>query len=242
MKLNAFQNVHLVIKEDHLTCSKYVYNHFVSASKENEHSSFIITGGSTVGGFYELLKDSDEFIWESAQFLLTDERLVPSNSEHSNIGKIKKLINRENFNVIPMNTDGDPKVAKDNFDRYVQSNNLSIDLALVAMGDDGHIASLFPHNSENFESHPFSLLVKNNHEDFSRLSLSYEYLGRSKKIVFLITGAHKSEVLKAILEGDYKPEDYPIQYLLKNNVSKIEIVSDREATSLLNKNILNEFR
>ncbi len=109
---------------------------------------------------------------------LTDER-VTSNKSYLNSNKFKKIrIKKINF--------------KDNFNLNNLKNLNQIDklmpkknfISILGVGEDGHIASIF-NTREKLVLNKSMILTKRNNEDFFRISITCEYLSKSKKI-FLI--------------------------------------------------------
>jgi 6-phosphogluconolactonase len=92
-------------------------------------------------------------------------------------------------------------------------------MVLLGIGEDGHIASLFP-QSEVEEPHPWSVIAK--YDDLLRISLPYEVIGAATRVVFLATGIRKKSILNRIfhpLTGD--DEDLPASLLYRHRPDAI---------------------
>ena len=82
----------------------------------------------------------------------------------------------------------------------VEKPRKRIDLTILGMGPDGHIASLFPGKlhgegwivSENDSPKPPS----------QRLSFSYEALSSSERVWFLVSGSAKADSLRKVFAGE----------------------------------------
>jgi len=75
------------------------------------------------------------------------------------------------------------------------------DLILLGMGPDGHTASLFPFSSELGEVHKWVAPVKKAPKPPpERITLTFPILNRANRVVFVVTGEGKGEVLKRVVE------------------------------------------
>ena len=88
-----------------------------------------------------------------------------------------------------------------------------LDLVLLGMGDDGHTASLFPGTKALAEQRAW--VTANWVERFSsfRITLTAPAINHAANIIFLVTGATKSERLLQVLRGGRAPEKLPSQLI-----------------------------
>ncbi len=104
-----------------------------------------------------------------------------------------------------------------------------LDLVLLGIGEDGHIASLFPQDEVLSENKRWVVPVRQEHRGAKSITLTYPTMNRAKKIFFLVTGENKSDILRRVLEGD---QTLPASFidLQKGNCV---LFCDKAATSLM---------
>jgi 6-phosphogluconolactonase len=104
------------------------------------------------------------------------------------------------------------------------------DIMLLGMGDDGHTASIFPHQIDLWESEKLCELAQHPESGQFRVTLTGKVINHSKQIFYLVTGDSKSEKVDAIIhqKGDYK--QYPAALV---DMSKTTWLLDKEAAKEL---------
>jgi 6-phosphogluconolactonase len=107
---------------------------------------------------------------------------------------------------------------------------------LLGIGADGHTASLFP--ATNALKEKKRLVVANWVEKFQhhRITMTAPVLNHAAQVIFLVSGRQKAEVLKEILEGDYRPDLLPAQ-LIRPVHGKLLWLVDQAAGSKLTNSI-----
>jgi 6-phosphogluconolactonase len=89
----------------------------------------------------------------------------------------------------------------------------TFDVVLLGMGEDGHIASLFPGSRALSETtHPV-VGVTADYQDrpARRVTLTPPAINSARQVIFLVTGAKKANTLRAVLEGPHQPQVLPAQ-------------------------------
>ena len=106
---------------------------------------------------------------------------------------------------MPATTSPDKGVAsyEDELKKFFQTIHLNrpqFDLITLGVGEDGHVASLFPgHHSTASEQ--WVLSVKGGNPNLYRMTLTYVVLNNAKRILFLVSGRKKAKTVKTIFEN-----------------------------------------
>jgi 6-phosphogluconolactonase len=184
---------------------------------------FVATGGRTAGGVYDQLAQAP-LDWSRITVKLTDERWVAVDDPDSNEGLVRsRLLQCEAAKARLIGLRGKAKTLQDAADEAcIRLEGLAApDVALVGMGEDGHIASLFPGNPALAlgldPAAPACIVVPRGTgrpPPQDRLSLSAAWLTRARLILIVINGAAKLRVAQLALSGTDDSE-FPVRSILK---------------------------
>jgi 6-phosphogluconolactonase len=164
-----------------------------------------ITGGSTPRATYEraaTMRDD----WSGVDFWFTDERCVPPDHEQSNFGMADRaLLSRaEGATVHRMHGELGPEDGAAAYENELgEFGPEALDFALLGLGPDGHICSLFPGDDAlgererrvvGVETPGMAPLVP-------RVTLTLPMVNASAQIVFLVAGEDKADAVRRVFGG-----------------------------------------
>jgi 6-phosphogluconolactonase len=215
--------------------------------KDRERVTVALSGGSTPKSLFDYWaqhhkKDID---WKSIFLFWGDERCVLPTDEQSNYKMTKDYLLDHvaipERNVFRIKGENDPVAEAQRYSTLLQMEVEtadavpSFDLVILGLGDDGHTASIFPHEIDLWES--VDLCVVGTHPDSGqkRISLSGKVINHAQRVAFLVTGAAKAEKVKQVIEsGKEVAAVYPAA---KVNPLTRDLVwfLDKEAACLLEK-------
>ena len=206
---------------DHLEASSCLSNLVINDidSSKKESYSIGLSGDNTPKIAYSMLssdiKDLSKII-----FWTVDDRWLPKKDDNSN----QKLINSFFFNSpakvleFEYSSSTSSKDAND-YSNKLEENIKDFDAVILGIGEDGHIASLFPgtaavhNNTDLYVSNEVNIITK------WRVTATYKLLTQVEKVYFLVTGENKKEILSTILDDGKTPAN--------------KLINDRSETILI---------
>ncbi|EMN47156.1 6-phosphogluconolactonase [Leptospira interrogans str. L1207] len=181
----------------------------ISANKIQTKSSFhiVLTGGDTAKLLYSELKYI-ETDWSKWFFYFGDERCVPKDHTDSNWLMAERVL----FKFIPVNERqifripghlGSQRGALE-YSESIKSIS-SFDLVLLGLGEDGHIASLFPGSKCLTETKDVLAIHDSPKPPKERVSLSLRKINMSDNILIIAKGKKKAKIIERIKLDEILP-------------------------------------
>jgi 6-phosphogluconolactonase len=184
----------------------------VAAVEAGEHVA--LTGGSTPRAAYERAAASGAR-WADATLWFGDERCVAPEHPDSNYGMVRAaLLDRlegEHPAVHRMRGEEGPEAGARAYAQELRDalgeGIPRLDLVLLGMGPDGHVASLFPDHPELEESERTVVGVPSPGMAplHPRISLTLPVLNAARSVIFLVAGAEKADAVARALNGPPSP-------------------------------------
>jgi 6-phosphogluconolactonase len=202
------------------------------AAEARRGGAIVLTGGSSPGPAYELAA-ALEPDWRRSSVWWGDERCVPPDNELSNYGLAKRtLLDRLEHepDVHRIRGELEPADAAGEYDRKL--DGVTLDLLLLGLGPDGHVASLFPGSPQLLERERRVTSGEAGLEPFvDRVTMTLPTLLSARQIVFIVTGADKAGAVVRAFRGPVT-EDVPAS-LLRAGEAPIDVYIDSAAASNL---------
>ncbi len=193
----ALNKIKLNKKKFYFELSEKVIN--ILNKKKNVVNIFF-TGGNSAKKLYENIANNSNKInlQSKVKIFQTDERLFEkkknTNSENIRINFIKNCVNKKIF-FLPMIIKNNKFLNKPTY--YNCYHNHEIDLIILTLGDDGHIASLSSGDS-NIYSNKKLCYTKYNSKIINRVSIGPKFIKKAKKIYVISNGKKKLEMFKIL--------------------------------------------
>ena len=187
------------------------------AVAERGRATLAVPGGTTPGPFLTRL-GGENVPWEKVSVMLTDERFVPESSDRSNTRLLREtLLAGGATKFLPFFAHAnEPEDVIADLSAAV-SDALPLDACVLGMGEDMHIASLFPGADRLGEAlgevAPVLIPMRAPGAPEPRITLSAPVLRSARNIHLLITGPAK----QLALETAFAPgpeEEAPVRVVL----------------------------
>ena len=207
-----------------------------------------LTGGRTARQLYARLAGAAEpwrgrIDWARVHLFWGDERHVPPDHPDSNYGMAHETL----VSHVPVPAAqvhrmrgelADAHAAAAEYVRTLDTGfaaagrrDHTFDVMLLGLGEDAHIASLFPGRDYGGHAAP-AIAVRAEHLGAWRISLTPRALLDARAIVMVVSGAKKAGAVHAAIDGPLDVSRYPAQ-LLRQAGDRVEWILDEAAASRL---------
>jgi 6-phosphogluconolactonase len=211
-----------------------------SANRAGKPHCVALSGGRVTQKFFAATVEQAQkrgVSFGNVHFFWADERCVPPTDPESNYKMADELlfqplkISAENLHRLRGELPAAlaVKLANEEYQKKFPVNktagqNRTLDLIFLGMGEDGHVASLFPHvgtTALNWAD-PFLAVENSPKPPPARISLSYNAIDSARQVWVLVSGGSKAEALRKSLRSDGRT---PLARVLQSR-SRTKIFSD----------------
>ncbi len=183
----------------------FVASQLRTALYQSKIASLVIPGGNTPKIFLPALARLP-LQWEKIVVTLSDERWVSADSEDSNENLLQNYFfhymeNKAHF--ISLKTDHDhPSQALSTINQRLSQLPLPINLTILGLGEDGHIASIFPGSPISPLTHSLCEVAVPPIAPSIRISLAFPLLISSHQIIIVVIGENKRKCLEQFINSE----------------------------------------
>ena len=195
--------------------------------------SLMLTGGRAAKKLYEHWSNENLFSDSKSNFYFGDERCVQPDHSESNYGMVMKTLFASGVpqGCFVHRIKGEQANLESEIARYSSILPESLDVILLSVGEDGHIASIFPNSEVVHEETAIVSHVCAPKIPQERLTVTPKVLKLAKKIIVLVCGATKGKVVARALKQPENVQELPIAIVM--GMPQTIIILDKEASEQL---------
>lgn len=201
------------------TSCDYINKRLRSLLDTKVRISVALPGGSTPMPILQSLAQAN-LDWSRIDFYQTDERLVPIEEKANNYRSLSNtFFSQINSNSFPMYTGKkSPEKSCADYTKELEkiglyNNTPRFDLIILGMGEDGHIASLFPNSSLLNEQNKWVALDTKKRNGSFRMTLCFSVLLNALETIILVKGNNKLR----LIEDKRARKNLPVDKLFREN-------------------------
>jgi 6-phosphogluconolactonase len=166
------------------------------------------SGGHTPWQMLRALAD-EEVPWPGVHVVQVDERVAPAGDPDRNLTHLRESLlahcplRPEQIHPMPVEA-ADLEAASRRYALTLEAiagAPAVLDLAHLGLGPDGHTASLVP-GDPVLDVTDADVALTGVYQGRRRMSLTYPALNRARRVVWLITGREKADMLERLCRGD----------------------------------------
>jgi len=170
--------------------------------------AFAVSGGRTP---WIMLRDlaKEDIPWAGIHIFQVDERVAPAGDPDRNLTHLRESLLQhaplrpEQIHAMPVES-ADLEAAATQYAldlRGVAGTPPVLDLVHLGLGPDGHTASLVPGDAV-LEVASADVAATGIYQGRRRMTLTYPALDRARRVLWVVTGSEKTEMLDRLLKGD----------------------------------------
>jgi 6-phosphogluconolactonase len=204
MEIRTFQSAQDVARE----AADFIANRIKEQIAKKDFFTMAISGGRTP---WEMIKElaAHDLPWEKVYLFQVDERVAPDGHSDRNLSQLFKAIEGTKLptrlNIFSMHViAGDLDKACSEYADHIKlvTRTGKLDLVHLGLGTDGHTASLIPGDEVLQVKDKDVALTANPYQGRLRMTLTYPLINQAEKILWVITGEEKAEMLSRLLHQD----------------------------------------
>ncbi|MGX1929212.1 6-phosphogluconolactonase [Flagellimonas sp. 2504JD4-2] len=234
----------LKVYKDKQEVAKQFAAYFAELVKDKTEFHIALSGGSTPKVVFDVIASEygDNIDWSNIHFYWGDERCVPPTDDQSNykmtVEHLFSKIKVPEANIHRVLGEAEPDREAMRYANLLEINLDRVegipqfDLVVLGMGDDGHTASIFPHEIGLWDAKDHCVVATHPDSGQKRVSINGKVINTAKEVAFLVTGAGKAEKVKSILEKTEGFDAYPASLVNPSTGKLLWFMDEAAAASL----------
>jgi 6-phosphogluconolactonase len=189
-----------------------------------------VSGGHTPWMMLRALT-AEDIPWAAVHIFQVDERVAPDGDPDRNLTQLRESflqhvpLQPDQIHAMPVES-ADLGAAATQYSqalRDVAGSPPVLDLVHLGLGPDGHTASLVP-GDPALDVIDADVAITRIYQGRRRMTLTYPVINHARKVLWLVTGTEKTEMLHRLLDGD---ESIPAGRVQRDTAL---LLADRAAT------------
>ena len=202
-------------------------DHIATNLLDKGSSHIALTGGTLGGQFAQRLVErinsavdlSGLHIWFS------DERFDLANSAARNSRPVRDGLNNPSVKVHEVNSSDDGSTVQTAAFAYESElRDVTMDICVLGLGPDGHVASLFPHHWNQNATGKAIAIVDSPKPPAERVSFTMPFINSSHQVWIIAAGETKAIAVTQVLEAD---QSVPAGHVMATELTRL--IADTEA-------------
>jgi 6-phosphogluconolactonase len=191
----------------------------LDAQAANGTASLVLTGGRIAEKIYAALQASpakEAVDWSRVDMWWGDERFLPTGDPERNETQVRAALldglplSAERVHPMPASDGPDGDDAEAAAVRYAREIAVDgalphVDVVLLGIGEDGHVASVFPGHPSGDETRPVAPVYNSPKPPPTRITLSLPAINTADEVWILASGDGKADAIALALGGDSVP-------------------------------------
>lgn len=180
--------------------------------------TIMLTGGRAAAQLYtEWQKQQNFKKLSNITFYFGDERCVPKDHTESNYCMVMQTLFKDGIpnNCKIYRMQADKKDLEEAAKEYEKLLPNSLDILLLGVGEDGHIASLFPNSLQLYEQKELCLPIIGPKPPYCRLTVTPPVIINAKKTYILALGNAKARIVEQAKQSPIDINRLPVQMVKK---------------------------
>jgi 6-phosphogluconolactonase len=172
----------------------------------NGEFHLVLTGGTLGVQISTMLVNafnSAPDMYKGLHIWFSDERFVDSSSSERNAAPLHGAVRNAYITIHETLAPDSPATIEEGVEHYVNAlRGVRIDLNILGVGPDGHVASLFPGIADFDDKRDIFAISDSPKPPSQRISFTMKFINEAREVWIVAAGESKADAVAKIIEGD----------------------------------------